>query len=150
MIKAIFIAKDILGPQEQVESIELTAGKGIVGDRNFNRTHKPGKNITFVEIEQIERYNNDNNQNIKLSATRRNVVTEGIRLNELVGKNFTIGPVKFRGIELCEPCATLGGQLENENFNKAQVVKALAHKGGLRADVINDGNISTGMTINID
>ena len=149
MIKAIFIANKHSDKQVQVDSAQLEKGRGIITDRYFAESKFPGQNITFIEYEEIQNYNTAYNQNIKLSATRRNVVTTGVRLNDLVGKEFNIGDVTFRGIELCEPCAILGGLLENENIKNSEVVKAFTHKGGLRADVLSNGKIATGNTINI-
>jgi len=147
LIKAIYIAPAKNAEQQLVKQAELVAGSGIVGDRAFGKVKEPGQNITFIEAEAIERFNNDYQQEIPLHATRRNVVTQGVRLNALVGKEFSIGEVKFKGIELCEPCAKLGSLLENETITKSQAVKALLHKAGLRADVLSDGNIEIGMSL---
>lgn len=145
MIKAIFVAKESEGQQLQVDFADLVQGKGIVGDRNFAKSKWPGQNITFIEIEEIENYNANFAQNIGLSDTRRNIVTQGIRLNELVGKEFRIGEAVFKGIELCEPCTVLGKLLENEAIKQKDVIKAFVHRGGLRADVICGGRISVHM-----
>ncbi len=147
MIEALFIAKEHNTAQEQVESIELVEGKGIVGDRNFEQSKWPGQNLTFIEQEEIENYNREFQQDISISDTRRNIITKGVRLNDLVGKTFQIGTVKLIGVELCEPCATLGSALENETIKNADVVKAFLHKGGLRADVLTSGVIGIGMSI---
>lgn len=147
MIEALFIAKEHNTAQEQVESIELVEGKGIVGDRNFEQSKWPGQNLTFIEREEIENYNREFQQDISISDTRRNIITKGVRLNDLVGKTFQIGTVKLIGVELCEPCATLGSALENETIKNADVVKAFLHKGGLRADVLTSGVIGIGMSI---
>jgi MOSC domain-containing protein YiiM len=149
MIHTIFIAEHSLGKQVQVDKIELITGKGIVGDRNFDKAKWPGQNITFIEIEEIEAFNNNYQQRIHLADTRRNVITQGIRLNDLVGKEFLIGDVRFKGVELCEPCATLGKLLSNETLAKKEVVKAFLHKSGLRADVLSDGDIHAGMTFDV-
>lgn len=149
MIHTIFIAEHSLGKQVQVDKIELITGKGIVGDRNFDRAQWPGQNITFIEIEEIEAFNNNYQQRIQLADTRRNIITQGIRLNDLVGKEFSIGNVRFKGIELCEPCATLGKLLGNDTLAAKDVVKAFVHKSGLRADVLTDGEIHTGMRFNV-
>ena len=146
MIEAIYIAPTKDAEQENVQSAELLQGKGIIGDRAFGKIKNPGQNVTFVEVEEIDNYNNAFGQAIDQSATRRNFVTKGIRLNDLVGKEFSIGYVKFRGIELCEPCSKLAGLLENNTISKKEVVKALLHKTGLRADVLTDGTISVGMS----
>lgn len=147
MIKAIFTASENLGGQRQVPEIDLVAGKGIKGDRNFDRSQWPGQNITFIELEEINTFNQRFSQQISLSDTRRNVITEGVRLNDLVGQIFRIGDVSFKGVELCEPCSTLGALLQNDSLSKKAVVKAFTHKAGLRADVLSDGQISVGMQI---
>ncbi|MBL1458330.1 MAG: MOSC domain-containing protein [Methylophaga sp.] len=147
MIKAIFTASENLGGQRQVPAIDLVVGKGIKGDRNFDRSQWPGQNITFIELEEINAFNQRFSQQISLSDTRRNVITEGVRLNDLVGQIFRIGDVSFKGVELCEPCSTLGALLENDSVSKKAVVKAFTHKAGLRADVLSDGQISVGMQI---
>ena len=150
MIHTIFIAEHSLGKQVQVDKIELITGKGIVGDRNFDRAQWPGQNITFIEIEEIEAFNNNYQQRIQLADTRRNIITQGIRLNDLVGKEFSIGNVRFKGVELCEPCATLGKLLGNDTLAAKDVVKAFVHKSGLRADVLSDGEIQYGMAITVN
>lgn len=150
MIHTIFIAEHSLGKQVQVDKIELITGKGIVGDRNFDRAQWPGQNITFIEIEEIEAFNNNYQQRIHLADTRRNIITQGIRLNDLVGKIFTIGDVRFKGVELCEPCATLGKLLGNDTLAAKDVVKAFVHKSGLRADVLSGGEIQYGMSITVN
>ena len=147
MIKAIFTASENLGGQRQVPEIDLVSGKGIKGDRNFDKSQWPGQNITFIEQEEISEFNQRFSQQISLSDTRRNVITEGVRLNDLVGQVFWIGDVSFKGVELCEPCSTLGALLENDSISKKAIVKAFTHKAGLRADVLSDGQISVGMQI---
>ena len=149
MIHTIFIAEHSLGKQVQVKKIDLITAKGIVGDRNFDRAQWPGQNITFIEIEEIEAFNNNYQQRIKLADTRRNIITQGIRLNDLVGKEFSIGNVRFKGVELCEPCATLGKLLGNDTLAAKDVVKAFVHKSDLRADVLTDGEIHTGMRFDV-
>jgi len=120
---------------------------GITGDRHFKKLKYPGQNITFIEIESIEKYNSKFSQNIEIGATRRNIITKGVDLNALVGKEFSIGEARFRGVELCEPCSVLGKLLENKNISSAKVVKAFVGSGGLRADVIGSGIIAIGMPI---
>ncbi|MFT5259375.1 MAG: MOSC domain-containing protein YiiM [Saprospiraceae bacterium] len=149
MIKAVYIAEGSGNTPFEVNPAICVTNKGIQGDRNFARHDWEGQNITFIEAEEIQRFNNDFNQSIDHWDTRRNVVTEGVRLNDLVGKEFTIGEVRFRGVELCEPCAYLGGLLENESIAKKQLVKALVNRGGLYADILSDGVIVPGMTVDL-
>lgn len=147
MIEKIFISSGRGEEQLELLSAEIVAGKGIVGDRNFGMARWPGQNITFIESEEIEGFNKKFNRNINLSDTRRNIITKGVRVNELVGKVFTIGKCSFRGVELCEPCSILGELLANESMVKHEVVRAFVGKGGLRADVLSSGKISVNMGI---
>lgn len=149
MIEAIFIATQRRSSQIQKNEIELRAGLGIVGDRNFGKSKYPGQNVTFIEKEEIDYFNANYNQSIGLHSARRNIITNGIRLNELVGKTFVIGDVTFLGVELCEPCKLLGDDIANESLSSASVVKAFVARGGLRADVLNDGVISVGMGLKV-
>jgi MOSC domain-containing protein YiiM len=150
MIVAIFVAEKNRGAQRRVPEIEVVAGKGIVGDRNFGKSQWAGQNLTLVEAEEITRFNEEQGKDIPLSATRRNLVTEGVRLNDLVGKTFRIGDVRVRGVRLCEPCATLGDDLAHGLMTRAVVVEILTHRAGLRADVLTDGVIAEGMTLDVD
>ena len=127
----------------------VTEGAGIVGDRNFGKTQYPGQNVTFIAAEAVAKYNQDHGQSIEPQATRRNIITAGIELNSLVGKDFSIGSAKFRGVELCTPCASLGELLKNEDISSPEVVKAFLSSGGLRADVVASGEISVGMSFSV-
>jgi MOSC domain-containing protein YiiM len=75
---------------------------------------------------------------IETRESRRNVVTRGIDVNELVGKRFRVGDVECRGVELCEPCRDL------EQMTQPGIIKGLLHRGGLNADILSDGAISIG------
>jgi MOSC domain-containing protein YiiM len=144
-IAAIFVAPTRHVEQLAVEAVQLKAGKGVVGDRFFGLSQKvPGRNLTLVEAEAIEEFNRHYGQSIELSATRRNFLTRGIRLNELVGKIFLVGDVLCSGIELCEPCRVLARQLPQDSLTKTQIIRAFTNKGGLRADVLSDGIVRLG------
>ena len=149
MIEQLWIAREEGIDTESVTDIQVVAGSGIIGDRNFDKSKWPGQNITFIESETIIRFNKENDQNISFGAIRRNVITKGVDLNSLVNKEFSIGVARFRGVELCEPCKYLGELLENETITCDQFVKAFVHCGGLRADVIHGGNLSTGMSFDL-
>ena len=141
-VEAICIAPEKHGSQQSVKSAELVAGSGIVGDRYFGRN--PGQNLTLVEAEEIERFNREQGGRAPLEGTRRNVVTRGIRLVPLIGAEFSIGGVRLRGVEQCEPCSDLGGNLATEQLSSAQVVKAFVHRAGIRAEVLSGGTIRIG------
>ena len=135
------------GPQTEHERIRVVAGSGIEGDRYFGRRDEPGQNITFVEAEEIESFLSEHGRPHDLSVTNRNVVTRGVRLNELVGKDFTVGDLRFRGVELCEPCLGLGTALASSALPAVAVVKRLVHRAGLRADALSSGEVALGAKI---
>lgn len=140
LITAIFVAPTKHAGQIAVDAVQLKASKGIVGDRFYGFTRKnPGRNLTLVESEAIEEFNCIYNQAIGLNATRRNLVTRGIRLNDLVGKTFKIGDVLCLGIELCEPCKVMARQFPASSLTQAKIIRAFTSKGGIRAAVLSDG-----------
>jgi MOSC domain-containing protein YiiM len=143
-VEAICIAPAAGAPQQRLDAAELVAGSGIVRDRYFGRTDHPGRNLTLVEAEEIERFNREHGGRAPIDGTRRNVVTRGIRLAPLVGAEFSIGGVRLRGVELCEPCSQLGGSLATDALGAAGVVKALVHRAGIRAEVLTSGTIRVG------
>ena len=129
--------------------VSLRAGKGIEGDRYFSQTGKnrsnhngqPDWEITLIESEVIESFNQEKGHSFHQSDFRRNLVTLGIRLNDLVGKTFTINNVSFYGVQLCEPCASLQRRLG------VRILPELVGKGGLRAQIRGNGVISVGDSI---
>ncbi len=117
----------------QVESVRAVAGKGLVGDRHYHDAGAPpGQALTLVEQEAVE------DVGLPPGATRRQITTRGVRLNDLIGKRFRVGPVECYGVELCEPCAHL------ERMTRRGIMRALAHRAGINADVLTDGTISVG------
>jgi len=146
-VEHIFFAASSGGPQQACERITVLAGKGIEGDRYFDRHDEPGQNLTLIEAEEIEAFLSEQQRPFDLSVTHRNLVTRGVRLNELVGREFMVGEVRLRGVELCEPCLGLGQALAGEAITPAQVVKRLVHRGGLRADVLSGGLIEQGAAL---
>ncbi len=135
-----------LGSTTQVEhqSVRVVAGAGIEGDRYYGAQDEPGQNITFVEAEEIEGFAAAHRHPLDLAMTRRNVITRGVRLNTLVGQEFTVGTIRFRGVELCEPCMGLGEALSSATLSPAQVIKHWLHRAGLRANVLSTGELSVG------
>ena len=94
--------------------------------------------MTLVAAEAMDALSEEGEVSIEPAATRRNVLTRGIDINELVGKRFRIGEVECEGVELCEPCSHL------ESLTQPGAIKALVHRAGLNADILNDGEISIG------
>jgi len=148
-VERIFISPEPGGAQCECGRIRLETGEGIVGDRNFGKHVYPGQNITLVEAEEIERFCRAHGRRADLAMTRRNLVTRGIGLNKLVGKTFTIGTAQLEGVELCEPCASLGKALADESFSAAAVIRHWTGHGGLRANVVGSGEIDVGASIRV-
>jgi MOSC domain-containing protein YiiM len=147
-ITAIFVAPSKHAEQLAIEAVQLKRGKGIVGDRFFGQSPKnSGRNLTLIEIEAIEEFNEIYGLTINLSATRRNFLTRGLRLNDLLGKTFRVGNVLCKGVELCEPCRLLARQLPHELISQKDIIKVFTHKGGLRAEVLSDGVVRLGDSV---
>ncbi len=127
--------------------VRVVAGAGIEGDRYFGCHDEPGQNLTLVEAEAIERFLADHGRPHDLAITGRNLVCRGVDLNALVGREFRIGAVRLRGVELCEPCLGLGEALAGGGLRPADVVRAFVHRAGLRCDVLDDGLIAVGMAL---
>ncbi len=148
MIEALFIASQHNSAQSSVEIIELETNKGIIGDRHYDQHRWPGQNLTLVESEQIAFFNQYYQQKIALSDTRRNIITSGVKLNNLVGKKFTIGNAILYGVELCQPCRSLGEALaEKCSMTKHEIIKALTDRAGIRASVVTSGTCQVDMPI---
>ena len=96
---------------QNVNKIEAIKDKGIINDRKFNEKNSKECQITLIEIENINYFNKVSNTNILPIDFRRNIITEGIRLNQLVGKEFFIGNVKLKAHDLCRPCKYLQNKL---------------------------------------
>jgi MOSC domain-containing protein YiiM len=143
-IERMFIRPPGGNPTVEQKSIRVVAGAGIEGDRYFDAHGEPDQNITFVEAEVIEAFAQEHRRPVDLSATGRNVVTRGVRLNELVGCEFVVGSVRFRGVELFEPCLNLGEALASPTLSPARVVKHWVHRGGLRAEALTGGELYVG------
>ena len=127
---------------KNVDSVESIAGKGLINDRHFREDNKKKSQITLIEIENINHYNQISRTSILPKDFRRNIITKGIKLNELVGSEFFIGEVKVRAHDLCRPCKYLQESLKQKNL-----VKELLLKAGLRCEILTDGKIFVGNEI---
>lgn len=134
------------GAMQSVNEARAVPGRGLEGDRYFFRQGtyykpQPDRELTLIEAEAIEALRNEFQVEYDLSASRRNVVTRGVPLNHLVGREFWIGEVKARGIKLCEPCSHL------QRLSHPKVLPGLVHRGGLRAQILTAGTIRVGETV---
>ena len=128
----------------EVKSIDVLANKGIVGDRHFNEYNDPYCQLSLIESENIDYYNTKYGLNIPYIDFRRNVITKGINLNNLIGKKLQIGNVKVEGVDLCRPCKHLTEMLNQEN-----ILKEFLRRGGLRCQILSSSSISIGDEIKI-
>jgi len=126
-----------------VESAQAETGRGLLGDR-YERSLRdipPKRQVTLIAAETIDAVSEEAGISLAPGASRRNITTRGIELNPLVGKEFSVGEVKLFGIDLCHPC----GYLEKKTV--PGVRKALANRGGLRAEVLSSGVVRVGDAI---
>jgi MOSC domain-containing protein YiiM len=143
-VERIFTRAASSSSHTEHRAILVVAGAGLEGDRYFDRHDEPGQNVTFIEAEEIEAFFAEQQRAPDFSASGRNIITRGVRLNELVGVEFFVGTVRFRGVELCEPCLGLGQALATSALPPAKVVKRLVHRAGLRADALSSGELAVG------
>ena len=129
---------------EKVNNVEVVAGKGIKGDRNYHDYNEARKQITLIESESIDYYNQKFNTNFSYLDLRRNLVTKDIRLNDLIGKKLSIGQIDIQVHDLCRPCNYL-----QEILGKDNIIKEFLRRGGLRCEILISGNIKVGDEIKI-
>jgi MOSC domain-containing protein YiiM len=144
-VEGIFLAARAKADPEPHQEVRAVPGRGLEGDRYFrkagtySRTAGAGREATFIEAEAVEAAARDEDIEIAPERVRRNIVTRGVALNHLVGREFRVGTVRFRGVRLCEPC------MHMERLSGVQGArKALIHRGGLRAEILDEGIIRVG------
>jgi hypothetical protein len=138
-VEAIWISPAAGEPARAQRSVNALCGRGLEGDRHVAGTGTfpsglPGSALTLVEAEVCESFEPP----LGPDEHRRNVITRGVELNGLVGHEFTVGRVRCRGMRLCEPCTVV------QRYAERPVLRELVHRGGLRADILEDGVISVG------
>jgi MOSC domain-containing protein YiiM len=146
-VVSIHIATAAAEPTVSVDEAHAVPGKGLEGDRYFQGTGTysgrpgPDRELTLIEIEAIEALERDYKIKIEPGQARRNIVTRGVPLNHLVGKELSVGEVTLLGLRLNEPCNHLASLTDDK------VKQGLVHRGGLRAQVLTEGIIRSGDTI---
>ena len=146
-VASIHLAAEAEAPTESVTEVNAVRGRGLEGDRYFMRagtfSDRPGdgREVTLIESEVLAALRREAGIDLPPGACRRNVVTCGVPLNHLVGREFRIGGVVLRGARLCEPCSHLA------RLTEPGVLPALVHRGGLRADIVRGGAIRVGDTV---
>lgn len=133
----------------RLETVEAVAQVGLTGDRYSQRAGfwkddgEESRDVTLIEAEEVERLAAEAGIELSPGESRRNITTRGIRLNELVGKEFWIGAVLARATELCEPCTHLVA------MTGKPVIKPLTHRAGVRADLLTGGEIRVGDEVRV-
>jgi MOSC domain-containing protein YiiM len=143
-VEHIHIAPAAGSPMQSLDVVRALPGRGLEGDRyaegrgQWSDTPGTGRDITLVEAEALDDLRAEHRIDLPPGATRRNVTTRGIRLNDLVGRRFYVGPVLCEGMRLCEPCEYM------QDLVGRPILKPLVHKAGLRASILSEGEIRVG------
>ena len=116
----------------------LKRNKGIINDRYYENFKKKYEQVTLIESEKISNFNNNIKSKFNYKDFRRNIITTGIDLNKMINKKIQINNVVLKIHQLCQPCRYLQNKLSVDNL-----VKLLTNKGGVRAEIIQSGIIST-------
>lgn len=144
-IVGIYVAPEAGKPMEERTDVRAIAGTGLEGDRyalgigTYSKNKHGRRALTLIEREAVEAVRREYDVELHECETRRNLVTEGVPLNHLVGREFTVGGVRMLGAKLSEPCTYL-----EQLLDRPGVRKALVHRGGLRAEILTDGLIRVG------
>ncbi len=131
-------------------SVRAVPGHVLEGDRYFatigtgtfaKNPQQPDHEVTLIEAECVEKFARESGRPFTATHARRNLVTRGTALNDLVGREFTVGEVRLRGLRLCEPCNYLA------KTTWPEVLRGLVHQGGLRAQILTAGTLRVGDAI---
>lgn len=147
-VERVAVAPEAGAPMLLVDTVQAVAGRGLVGDRyergegtfSPRAAARPGYQLTLIAAEVVEALTAQDTR-LGFLSTRRNVLTRGLDVNALIGRDFTIGDVHCHGHRIAEPCVVL------ERLEGPGLLRPLVHQGGLRADVLTDGTISPGAEI---
>jgi MOSC domain-containing protein YiiM len=148
-VEAIALAARATGPVVLFPEAQAAAGRGLIGDRYASgagtftpvRSGGRGYDLTLIEAEVLDALALPSGGRLGYADARRNLITRGVDLNGLVGRRFRVGDVECLGQRLCEACVHL------VRLTTKGVLRALIHRGGLRADILSDGHIHVGDAI---
>jgi MOSC domain-containing protein YiiM len=144
----IYVAPSAGLPMEARTSATAEPQRGLVGDRyaeytgTYSHDTRVPRDVTLIEREAVEAANDElraGGVEIAEAETRRNLVTAGVPLNHLVGRTFLVGGVRLRGVKLAEPCTYL-----EQLLHRPGVRAAFVHRGGLRCEVVQGGELHVG------
>ena len=148
-VEAIWIAPARRRPLEPLTTVRAVPGRGLEGDRYFlgrgrlSRWPSAARGVSLIEREALEAVLREHGFDLREGRSRRNVETSGVVLDELKGRRFRIGTALLRGVQLCQPCAYL------ERLTMEGAFAALKGRGGLRAEVLEEGVLTVGDVIEL-
>ena len=136
----IFVAPAKGEPARALEAVDALQGEGLHGDRYADAHNRRGAHyqVTLIELENIEAFSHATGLALTPAMPRRNIVTRGVRLNDLLGRRFAVGGAIFEGLELCEPCKLFAKRTHRE------ALEFFSGKGGLRARIVSGGRVRVG------
>jgi MOSC domain-containing protein YiiM len=132
-------------PMKQAEQLSALAGRGIEGDRyllgtgTYSKKPEPGRQVTLIQSEILESLQAKFNITVKPEECRRNVITEDIEINDLIGSEFFVGTVRLRAHRITQPCLYLENLL-----GQPGLYKELWDNGGISCEILTDGVIKEG------
>lgn len=145
MLVQIFISSEAGAPMQPVDAVAAVAGQGLVGDRyfagvgSFSRWPGPHREVSLIAEEALAEMAAETGIVLPPAESRRNLLVRGVPLNDLVGQAFAVGGVRMAGLRRCQPCKYLA-----RKTGHSDLVRALLHRGGLRARILTDGRLQVG------
>ena len=142
IVVALFTVDRRAAPMKKVEQLYALAGRGIEGDRYFlgtgtySKSPEPGRQVTLIKSEVLESLKNKLEINVKPEESRRNILTQGIEINDLIGTEFYVGTVRLRAHGITQPCLYLEKLLDQPGL-----YKELWDNGGISCEILCDGVI---------
>ncbi len=142
IVVALFTVDRRAAPMKKVEQLYALAGRGIEGDRYFlgtgtySKSPEPGRQVTLIKSEVLESLKNKSEINVKPEESRRNILTQGIEINDLIGTEFYVGTVRLRAHRITQPCLYLEKLLDQPGL-----YKELWDNGGISCEILSDGVI---------
>ena len=150
VVLSILISAASGRPMQALEEVRAVAGEGLEGDRYLKGTGlysgdvEWDSSVTLIEIEAFEAFEREYGIALSPESMRRNLVTKGVSLEKLVGKEFKVGAAVLRGIKPWPPCSYIA-----KSIGKPEVLPGFKHSGGLGADILKSGVIRVGDVVHL-